>query len=208
MLCISQSRFTIVPFNKKDVPGVITEVPYSESTVRDAIDKNFEKLGYKSRKQKDYLIYSGVVMPEFDNEPYDIYVLVERKSRQEKEVSFVTFLMSKGFENFVNERDENRLLDKTKFYMNELRNISAEYDLELQITAQEEAIKKALRKLDNLRDDSTSLVKKKKKIEEEMLQNNLNINSRKTDSFRQKQILEMLISKRKIREIKEEKIEY
>ena len=84
-------------------------------------------------------------------------------------------------------------LDKTKFYMNELRNISAEYDLELQITAQEEAIKKALRKLDNLRDDSTSLVKKKKKIEEEMLQNNLNINSRKTDSFRQKQILEMLI---------------
>ncbi len=207
-LLIAQSRFTVVQFNKKDVPAIIVEVPFVESTVRDAIDKNFEKLGYKNRKQKDYLVYGGVTMPEFGNEPYDIYVLVERKSRQDKDVSFVTFLMSKGFENFVNEREENRLLDKTKTYMNGLKILSAEYDLELQITAQEEVIKKAFKKLDNLKEDSVSLIKKKRKLEEDITQNNLSISSQMTDSNRQKQILDVLISKRKKSEMKEEKISY
>lgn len=202
----------MVQFNKKDVPGVIVEVPFVESTVREAINKNFEKLGYKSRKQKDYLVYNGVNMPEFGNELYDIYVLVERKSRQEKEVSNVTFLMSKGFENFIDDREENRLLDKTKTYMNGLRTLAADYDLELQITEQEEVLRKAIKKLDNFVEDSVLLVKKKKRIEDEMVQNNLNISSQKTDSHRQKQILDMLLSKRKKVEIKsemkEEKIEY
>ena len=202
----------MVQFNKKDVPGVIVELPFVESTVREAIDKNFEKLGYKSRKQKDYLVYNGVNMPEFGNELYDIYVLVERKSRQEKEISNVTFLMSKGFENFVDDREENRLLDKTKTYMNELRTLAADYDLELQIAAQEEVLRKVAKKLDNYVEDSVSLVKKKRRIEEEIVQNNSNISSQKTDSFRQKQILDVLISKRKKAEIKseikEEKMEY
>lgn len=209
---IAQSRFTVVQFNKKDVPGIIVEVPFAESTVRDAIDKNFEKLGYKSKKQKDYLVYGGVNMPEFGSELYDIYVLVERKSRQEKEVSFVTFLMSKGFENFVGEREENRLLDKTKIYMNGLRNLSAEYDLELQIAAQEDQLKKAVKKLDNYKEDSVSLVRKRKKLDDEMVENRSNINSQKVDSSRQKQILEVLKSKRKKAEtkseMKEERMDY
>ncbi len=202
----------MVQFNKKDVPGVIVEVPFVESTVREAIDKNFEKLGYKSRKQKDYLVYNGVNMPEFGNELYDIYVLVERKSRQEKEISNVTFLMSKGFENFVDDREENRLLDKTKTYMNELRTLAADYDLELQIAAQEEVLRKVAKKLDNYVEDSVSLVKKKRRIEDDIVQNNSNISSQKIDSYRQKQILDMLMSKRKKVELKgdirEEKIEY
>jgi hypothetical protein len=209
---VAQSRFTIVEFNKKDVPAVIVDVPFVESTVREAINKNFEKLGYKSRKQKDYLVYAGVTLPEFGNEPYDIYVLVERKSRQEKDVSIVTFLMSKGFENFVNEREENRLLDKTKMYMNGLRNLAAEYDLELQIITQEEALKKAIKKLDNYKEDSVSLVKKRKKLDDEIVENRFNINSQKVDSSRQKQILEVLKSKRKkidsSAEFKDEKIAY
>ena len=202
----------MVQFNKKDVPGVIVEVPFVESTVRDAIDKNFEKLGYKSRKQKDYLVYAGVTIPEFGNELYDIYVLVERKSRQEKEISNVTFLMSKGFENFVDDREENRLLDKTKTYMNELRTLAADYDLELQIAAQEEVLRKVAKKLDNYVEDSVSLVKKKRRIEDDIVQNKSNISSQKIDSYRQKQILDMLMSKRKKveikREMREERMEY
>jgi hypothetical protein len=97
----SQSRYTVVQLNKKDVPGVIGEIPFPENTVRDAIDKNFEKLGYKSRKQKDYKIYNSVLLKELGAEPHDLYVMVERKSRQEKGTAVVTFLISKGFENFV-----------------------------------------------------------------------------------------------------------
>ena len=84
---MSLSRYTVVQLNKKDVPAVVSEIPFVESTVREAIDKNFEKLGYKGRKVKDYYVYSGVMLKELDNNPHDIYVMVDRKSRSEKEVS-------------------------------------------------------------------------------------------------------------------------
>jgi hypothetical protein len=32
---MSQSRYTVVQFNKKDVPGVVGEIPFVESTVRE-----------------------------------------------------------------------------------------------------------------------------------------------------------------------------
>ena len=38
-LSFSQSRYTVVQLNKKDVPGVIGEIPFVENTVRDEIGR-------------------------------------------------------------------------------------------------------------------------------------------------------------------------
>ncbi|MFY7964319.1 MAG: hypothetical protein ACOVO1_05435 [Chitinophagaceae bacterium] len=196
-LGFSQSRFTVTQLNKKDVPGVVGEIPFVESTVREAIDKNFEKLGYKGKKFKDFVVYSGVVLKELDNQPHDIYVLVDRKSRQEKEVSLVTFLIGKGFDNFASDTADAELINQTKLYINSLRDVAAAYDLELQITAQEDLVKKSDRKLENLADENNILQKRKKKIEEDIAQNIAEQNSQKVDNERQKQILSTLKTKRK-----------
>ncbi len=195
---IGQSRYTVAQFNKKDVPGVIGEIPFVESTVRESIDKNFEKLGYKGRKVKDFVVYSGVVLKELDNIPHDIYVFVDRKSRQEKDVSLVTFLIGKGFDSFASDTADADLINQTKAYINSLREVAAAYDLELQINAQEDVIKKNEKKMENLVDDSNSLQKKKKKIEDEIAQNNSEQVNQKAENERQKQILENLKSKRKV----------
>lgn len=193
----SQSRYTVAQLNKKDIPAVIGEIPFVESTVKEAIDKNFEKLGYKARKVKDYLVYGGVVLKELDNEPHDIYVMVSRKSRQEKEVSLVTFLIGKGFDNFASDTADASLIDNTKTYINSLREVAAVYDLELQITNQEEIIKKNEKKSEGLADDLITLQKKKKKIEDDIAQNAVDQATQKAENIRQRQILETLKQKRK-----------
>ncbi len=193
----SQTRFGVAEFNKKEVPAVIGEIPYEEDVVRDAIDKNFEKLGYKGKKVKGFMLYSAVNLPELGTEPHDIYVAVEKKSRQDKGTAVVTFLMSKGFETFANDVDDQNLIAATRVYLSNLRDVVAAYDLELQIEAQEEVIKKAEKKYINLQEDGVSLVKKKKKIEEEIAQNSIDQITQKNEKERQKQILETLKNKRK-----------
>lgn len=194
---ISQSRYTIVQFNKKDVPGVIGEIPFVESTVKEAIDKNFEKTGYKGKKVKDFVVYSGVVLKELDNQPHDIYVMVDRKSRSEKETSLVTFLIGMGFDDFASDTANIDLINSTKAYINSLREVAAAYDLELQISAQEELVKKNEKKVENLKDDANSLQKKKKKLDDEIAQNIIDQNVQRIETERQKQIMETLKNKRK-----------
>ncbi len=195
---IGQSRYTVVQFNKKDVPGVIGEIPFVENTVREAINKNFEKLGYKAHKVKDYYVYGGVVLKELDNTPHDLYVMVDRKSRSEKEVSIVTMLIGKGFDSFASDTADTDLINSSKVYLNSLREVAASYDLELQISAQEDIIKKSLKKVDGLVEDATSLQKKKKKLDDDIAQNSIDQTNQKADADRQKQILETLKNKRKI----------
>lgn len=197
LLAKSQTRFGMAEFNKKEVPAVIGEIPYGEDVVRDAIDKNFEKKGYKGKKVKGFILYSAVMLPEIGTEAYDIYVLVDRKSRQEKGTSVVTFLMSKGFENFANDVDDATLIGNTRTYLTNLRTVVADYDLELQIEAQEEVVRKAEKKYLGLQEDNASLLKKKKKIEDEIAQNNIDQATQKNEKERQKQILDTLKNKRK-----------
>jgi len=194
----SQSRYTIVQFNKKDVPAVIGEIPFSEGTVKEALDKNFEKQGYKGKKVKDFLVYNGVAIKEVDSTmTHDLYMMVERKSRQEKEVSVVTFLIGKGFDSFANDTADAAVISNIKTYLLSLREVVAAFDLELQISAQEDLIKKADKKYNNLLEDGMTLFKKKKKIEEEITLNGVETNNQKTDTERQKQILSTLKAKRK-----------
>jgi hypothetical protein len=193
----SQTRFGTAEFNKKEVPAVIGEIPYDEDVVKDAIDKNFEKMGYKGKKTKGFMMYPAVLIAELGIEPHDIYMMVERKSRQEKGTAVVTFLISKGFENFANDVEDASLISNTRVYLTSLRDVVAAYDLELQIEAQEEVAKKAEKKYINLQEDGVSLLKKKKKIEEEISQNNVDQATQKNEKERQKQILETLKNKRR-----------
>jgi hypothetical protein len=193
----SQTRVGIALFNKKEVPAVMGEIPYEEGIVKDAIDKHFEKMGYKGKKVKDYVLYSSTTIADLGAEPHDIYVMIDKKSRQEKGTSVVTFLISKGFEEFADETNDPTLIGNTRVYLTNLRDVVAAHDLELQIAEQEDVVKKHEKKHINLQEDGISLLKKKKKIEEEIAQNTIEQNIQKNEKERQQQILETLKNKRK-----------
>jgi len=193
----AQSRTTTVEYQKINRQGVVAEIPFPEKTIRDAIDNKMEQMGYKGKDSKGFTVYKGVRMPELGNDSYDLYFTADRKSRKEKENSTLTLMISKGFDAFVSDSSDARVMSNAKNYLDTIKNMIAAYDLEQQIVVQEDAVKKADKKYNNLIDDGASLEKKKKNIEKDIEDNKKNQASQQAEIEKQKQILETLRGKRK-----------
>ena len=194
---IAQSRTTTVEYQKINRQAVVADIPFPEKTVRDAIDNKMEQMGYKGKDTKGFTVYKGVRMPELGNDSYDLYFTADRVSRKEKENSTLTLMVSKGFDAFVSDSSDARVLGNVKNYLDTIKNMIAAYDLEQQIMAQEDAVKKANKKYDNLVDDAASLEKKRKNIEKDIEDNKKNQAGQQAEIEKQKQILETLRGKRR-----------
>ncbi len=194
----AQARYTAIDYLKVSRPAVAMEMPFPEKTVSNAIEDKFTKMGYKAKETKGFLMFGGARIPELGTESYDVYFYVDRVSRREKGTSTVTMMLSKGYENFVSDTSDATLIGYAKQYLaTTIRDAVAAYDLELQIADQEDQIKKAEKKYNNLVDDGTDLQKKKRKIEEQIVENTASQGAQKSEVDKQRQVLETLKGKRK-----------
>jgi len=193
----AQSRSTKVDYQKESRYAIENDVPFPAKTVEDAIADTFAKLGYKATTSKGFTVYKGVSLPELGSGTYDIYFMVDKKSKKDKENSTVTMMLSKGFDAFVNESVDENVIQKSKTYLDSMRNMLATYDLEQQIIAQEEEVKSAEKKNLNLVDDAKNLEKKKRKLDDDIADNIKDQEKQVKEIEKQKQILEVMKAKRK-----------
>ena len=194
---IAQSRLATAEYQKTKQPGIELDVPFPEKTVSKSIDDYFQKLGYKGKDTKGYLTYKGVRLPQLGPDIYDLYFKTDKKSRKEKDATRVTLMISSGYEKFIGDTTNAPLIDSAKNYLNGLTDRVAAYDLDQQITEQDVALKKALKKLTNLTETGQDLQKKKVKIENDIADNLKGQASQKAESEKQQQILQTLRDKRK-----------
>lgn len=194
---LTQSYTSTVEYQKALRQAVINSIPFPEKVITAAIEDTMQKLGYKGKDAKDFTVYRGVKLPEFNNIPLDLYFMVERKSKKEKENSTVTLMLSKGFDDFVTQGVNPELIEKAKVYMDSLRNIIGYYDLEQQIAEQESVMKDNAKKTSNLVDEAEELQKKKKKLEKDIENNTKEQANMKAETEKQQQILETLKGKRR-----------
>jgi hypothetical protein len=194
---LAQARYTTTEFQKTMRPAVVVDVPFPEKTISNAIEDKMNKSGYKGKSVKSFMLYSGVRQAEMGTEPLDMYFLVDKVSRKDKGNSTVTLMLSKGFDAFVSDSSNAALIANAKTYLNNLRDMVAAYDLELQIAEQDEVIKKTDKKYNNLVDEATELQKKKRKLEDQITENTAAQAAQKTEAEKQRQILETLKLKRK-----------
>jgi hypothetical protein len=195
---LAQSRTETVSYLKINRQAVVNEIPFAEKTVRDAIDSKMQQLGYKGKDSKGFTVYKGVKIAELGNESYDLYFMADKKSRKDKDNSVLTLMISKGFEVFAADSTDAALMSNAKEYLNNIKTMIAAYDLDQQIIAQEDAVKKADKKYNNLIDDGQSLEKKRKNIEKDIEDNKKDQAAQQAELDKQKQILETLRGKRKI----------
>jgi hypothetical protein len=195
---MAQSRTETVSYLKINRQAVVNEIPFAEKTVRDAIDSKMQQLGYKGKDSKGFTVYKGVKIAELGNDSYDLYFMADKKSRKDKDNSMLTLMVSKGFEVFAADSTDAALMSNAKEYLNNIKTMIAAYDLDLQIIAQEDAVKKADKKFNNLIDDGQSLEKKRKSIEKDIEDNKKDQTAQQAELDKQKQILETLRGKRKI----------
>lgn len=194
---IAQSRLATADYQKTKQPGIELDIPFPEKTVSKSIDDYFEKLGYKGKDTKGYLTYKGVRLPQLGPDSYDLYFKTNRKSKKEKDATIVTLMISSGYEKFIGDTTNAALIDSAKNYLNGLTNRVAAYDLEQQITDQDDAVKKSTKKLANLTETGQDLVKKKNKLDNDIADNLKDQASQKSEFEKQQQILKTLKDKRK-----------
>ena len=193
----TQSRYVFIEFKDAQKPSILNEYPYSEKTVTDAIDDKMEKLGYKGKSVKGFIVYKGVTLSELGSQSYDMYFKIDRKSRKEKENAVVNLMIAKGNEIFITEADDASTINNAKTFMDNLNAMIESYDLEQQIAAQENDLGKAEKKYQNTLDDAEKLQKAKKKIERDIEDNLKDQKNRQSEVEKQKQIFETLKGKRK-----------
>lgn len=196
----AQVMVATAEYNKLTKPALLINIPYTSETVSGAIIDTLNKLGYKSSKDKDkdYIVFKGVRLAALGEGSYDLYFNTDRMSKREKDKSTLYMLISKGYDNFISDETDHSVIEGAKNFLNGLTDMTAAYDLELQIKDQQETLQKAERKLQSLKNDADDLQKKKQKIEQDIADNQKAQIDQQSEIEKQKGILGTLIGKRKI----------
>ncbi len=202
-LVAAQSTVTSVSYNKKNQPGLMLELPYSESVSEGFIVSNLKKTGYdaetkgklfwKQNKLNGFYIFKEVRLQGLDH-TVDLYFKVDQKGKKSREESVIYMLVGRGEDYFIPSSDD-QVYDAAKRFMNMFIEEAAAYKLDLDITAQEKTVKNAEKKLSDLEGDEKSMIKKKEQLEKDLKKNkedqeqqakNIEEEKKKLDELRQK----------------------
>lgn len=207
LICFSvaaQSTVTSVSYNKKNQPGLVLELPYSESVSEDFIVSNLKKTGYdaetkgklfwKQNKLNGFYIFKDVRLQGLDH-TVDLYFKVDQKGKKSKEESVIYMLVGRGEDYFIPSSDD-RVYDAAKRFMNMFIEEAAAYKLDLDIAAQEKTVKSAEKKLSDLSSDEKSMIKKIEQLEKDLKKN-------KEDQESQARLIEE--EKKKLDELRQKK---
>lgn len=186
-----------VQYQKTDQPAAVIELPYSPDMVRDAMSDYLSKKGKsKGSDRKGFTTYRNTQPLHSDSANADLFFKVERKSRQEKEFSVVSLLLTSPKDGSP-QNVRNLQMDEAKTYLNELAPAIEAYQLELQIKEQNENVIKAEAKYKGFADDATDLEKKRVDLDRKIADNKQDVQKQTAEVEVQKQRLTQLVAQRK-----------
>lgn len=205
--CISasaQSVGTSVKFNKADRPALMLYLPYNEEVAEGTIVTKLKEIGFqpetkgslfwKQNKTDGFYVYKGVVLKDSggQNQLVDLYFKIDRRGNKRDNQSVIYMLTSKGGENFVTSLSEPATYASAQNFLNGFVAQTATYKHGLDVTAQEETVKKAEKKLADLMDEERDLNKKIAKLQDDLAKNKQNQTNQQTTIEAERKKLEDL----------------
>lgn len=182
-------------FNKRNVPAVVYDLPYSEEAVTTGFQNQMQSFG-NGKKMKNFIQYSSVNIPEISTQKMNVYLIAEKKDRKNDHTT-LKMLIADEFDRFYSPQDNPEIFANAKQYLAAFDAPAAAANLELQIKEQEDVISKSDKKLKGLLNDGEDLEKQKKKIEDKIESNKKDIESQEKEIADLKQKLNDLTSQRK-----------
>lgn len=184
-------------YEKKKQPAFLIDYAYPAEAVENAVVKKMGRLGYKSKeekglfnKDKGFRNFREAYITEISSDKMDYVIKVESKGKKSDAAVIYLIVLKDGVNQKVN--FDAYMLEKVKTFLNNLLPDVVAENLELEITAQEDAVAKAEKKLRNLKDDETSLEKKLKENREDQHNTEKEIQAKKEalDALKSKRILD------------------
>lgn len=192
-----------IEYNKEKQACLVMDYNFPAEAVENGLISKMNKLGYKGKeekgmfnKDKGFRVYMEALVSEISSSRYDYIINIERKNRKENDDAVLYLLILKDGINALTKLNSRELGKAKSFLYNLLPDIEAA-SLELQITAQEEMVSKAEKKLKMLQSDKEDMEKRVKKLQDDLKQNEKDQEGQQAEIENQKKALEELKSKRK-----------
>jgi len=193
----SQATEGTVQYQKTDLPAALIELPYSPDVVQYGINDYLSKKGRSKREdRKGFTTYRNTQALQNDSANADLYFKVERKSRQEKDISVVSLLLTTPNEGAAQDLHPLQM-EQAKAYLNDLAPAIEAYQLELQIKEQNANLIRAEAKYKGFTDDGAVLERKRVELEKKRADNKQEIQKLAAGIAAQKQRLAQLVEQRK-----------
>jgi len=194
---INAQEFDQIEWQGKKVPAMTVEVYQNTNTTETAIKEYFEKLGFFAKPQKGILSYKNIKLSDIDDDPYDVLIKVDRRSKQEKDASIVYFSMAKNYDQYIKKSSDAKLLKRAETFINEFKLLANEKALQIEIKNQQDKTKNAEKKLKELNEEKESMEQKIIKLTQQKEEKIKDIQKQEQEVDNQKKALENLLGKKK-----------
>jgi hypothetical protein len=184
-------------YQKGDKPAAVIEFPFSVDVVEGALSKKIAKGQVKEERLKGMQVFKGTRLTPTDGEVVDMYFKVERQGKKDDNKSLVYLILGRPNENVaLRMPDDDYRLQEARVFLNRLSPDIEAYKLELDISAQEEGIKKGERNLKNLTEEQRSLESRIHDLQDKLQQNKMDQQTTNADIAKQKTVRDSLVAKR------------
>ena len=177
-------------YQKTSQPAAIIELPYKQDVVEDGLKDYMSKRGYKGSSTKGFNVFRSAKFDMNDAEPSDLYFKIDRKSRQEKDITIITLLPAKPNQDLLARIGDSTTAPRiasAKVFLDSLAPYIYAHNANVQVNLQMDVLKKTQKTLTNLQDDQASLEKKQRNLMADQAQN-------KTDILKQTQDIQNTVS--------------
>lgn len=188
---------TTANYNGQKYPCYIIEYNLPPEETQNVIVEKLRSEGYNADKSKGFLVYRNVRLKDLNSQdPQDVLFKVERKSRKEKDKSIVTMITAKSGLISDDKVKGGKSVAYTEPSLNSIAFIKSfqnAIDLQtfnLAVSAQEDEVTNAEKKLKRLQSDQQKLEKKIKDNQNDLEQNKKDQVKQKDEIERQKSLLE------------------
>ncbi|HYH15509.1 MAG TPA: hypothetical protein VD794_09820 [Flavisolibacter sp.] len=197
-IAYGQAQEGAVSYQKRQQSAAVIELPYAPGIVMAALNDYLSKKGRsKGSDLKGFTTYRNTTPVENDSANADLYFKVERKSRQDKEISIVSLLLTMPTDGAVMANQHHLNMDEAKAYLNDLTPAIEAYNLELQIKDQNSAVTAAEARYKNLTNEGVDLEKRKEELDRKIHNNKMQQQTQLNEIELQKQKLATRVSERK-----------
>lgn len=195
----SQAREETVTVQRQQQQAAVIELAYAPETVKAAMNDYLSKKGKSQRGDiKGYTTYRNTDVLQGDSANADLNFKIERKSRQEKQVTMVSLLVTPAQDRAGKTGINYLSMEEAKTYLNDLVPAIDAYNLEQKIKDQNEAIGKSETMYKSLISDGENLEKKKSEFEKKITDNKQQQQAQIADLDAKKQQLAALVGQRKL----------
>ena len=182
-----------IDYNKTSQAAVVAEYKYSEEIVQKTLRDKLERMGYKIRNTRGFLVITNAVISSISSKPLEYAFKVERKSRREKNIALLSVIVN---ENEVNATADNS--EKLKNFLSDLIPSVEATNVDFMVNEQYAAVVKSQKKLKNLQDDQNSMERKVSNLQDDLKKNAKEQDAMQKEILRQQEVLDAYKAKNTI----------